>query len=91
MAQSPKTIGEHIKKRRLEKNLLQRETAEIIGLNECTIQNWEMNHSAPKVMYVPKIIDFLVYVQNVLRCRDNSLGEKVVFKRRMLGLSQKNS
>ena len=55
----------HIKKRRLEQNLLQREVAEIIGVTKSTIWNWENEYSHPKVMHMQKIIVFLGYTPNV--------------------------
>lgn len=58
---SPKTIGEHIRKRRLDLGLLQIEVAKIIGVTESTIWNWE-HGTEPEIRYMPKIIEFLGYV-----------------------------
>ena len=41
------TIGDHIRKRRLDLGLLQQEVAEQIGVAEATITNWELNHPSP--------------------------------------------
>jgi len=38
---NPVTIGDHIRKRRMDLGLLQREVAEIIGVTESSIWNWE--------------------------------------------------
>jgi DNA-binding XRE family transcriptional regulator len=37
------TIGDHLKKRRLDLELLQKDLAEQIGATTCTIQYWETN------------------------------------------------
>jgi hypothetical protein len=37
----PLTIGEHIRKKRMDLGLLQREVAEIIGVTESSVWNWE--------------------------------------------------
>jgi DNA-binding transcriptional regulator YiaG len=56
---NPKTLGEHIRKKRMDLRLLQREVAEIIGVNACTIHNWECSHLRPNALYIPRIIAFL--------------------------------
>ena len=37
----PKTLGERLKKRRLELHLFQKDVAKLIGTDTATIQNWE--------------------------------------------------
>jgi len=56
--ESPRIIGEHIRKRRMDLNLLQRDVAGIIGVTECTICNWENGERKPGTKYTPRIIDF---------------------------------
>ena len=41
--------------------LLQCEAAEQIGVDECTIYNWETNRVTPAVRLIPRIIKFLGY------------------------------
>jgi transcriptional regulator with XRE-family HTH domain len=53
------TLGDHLKKKRLDLGLLRKEAAQIIGVNPTTIRNWEINRFAPKIRYIPRIIDFL--------------------------------
>jgi hypothetical protein len=43
----PKTIGEHIRKRRLDLGLLQLEVAKMIGVTESTVWNWSMTRLRP--------------------------------------------
>jgi len=40
------TIGDQIKKRGLDLNLYLKNVANICGVNECTVPNWEKNKSA---------------------------------------------
>jgi transcriptional regulator with XRE-family HTH domain len=58
----PKTIGEHIKKRRLELGLKQKEVAARMGIHFCTLQLWERGIGDPGVSPLPRIIQFLGYV-----------------------------
>ena len=38
---NPKTIGEHMRKKRMDKRLMQSEVTNIIGVSEKSIWNWE--------------------------------------------------
>jgi transcriptional regulator with XRE-family HTH domain len=76
---SPKKIGEHIRKRRMDLNLLQRDVAGIIGVTECTIYNWENGERKPGTKYIPRIIDFLGYTP--FECPGDILGRLSYFKR----------
>ena len=57
----PKTIGDHIKKRRLDLKLFQHHVAEQLGVHKTTIHNWERNFNSPDRRLVPRIIQFLRY------------------------------
>nr|WP_262713269.1 helix-turn-helix transcriptional regulator [Mucilaginibacter frigoritolerans] len=57
----PQTLGEHIKKVRMDKGLLQKEVAEIINVSEDTITYWENGRFVPQIQYYPAIISFLGY------------------------------
>lgn len=80
------TLGDHLRKRRLDLGLTQREVAGIIGVNETTIVNWEKNHTSPPVKYLPKIVEFLGYIPFD---GGRSLGERIANCRKLLGLNQK--
>ena len=49
----------HIRSRRLDLKLLQRQAADQIGVDEATITNWEFYTSLPSVLYILTIIQFL--------------------------------
>ena len=57
----PQTIGEHIRKRRIELGLLQKDVAQQIGVIEDSITHWENGRYEPQVQHYPAIIKFLGY------------------------------
>jgi len=60
--QKLRTIGDHLRKKRLDKKLLQKNVAKIIGCDACSIWNWENNYNEPALKFIPKIIDFIGYL-----------------------------
>ncbi len=44
---NPKTIGEHIRKKRMDCRLMQSDVANIIGVSEESIWNWERGRTKP--------------------------------------------
>ena len=56
-----KSLGNHIRARRIDLGLLQSQVAELIGVHPMAITNWEGNASRPPVQYIPAIIRFLGY------------------------------
>ena len=55
----PKTLGERLKKRRLELHLFQKDVARLIGTHTATIQNWERGIYEPAGRFVARIVRFL--------------------------------
>ncbi|OGQ13087.1 MAG: hypothetical protein A2026_07180 [Deltaproteobacteria bacterium RBG_19FT_COMBO_46_12] len=55
------TIGDHIRKRRMDLKLTQKEVAEKLGVDKTAIQFWENNRVKPSLGNIPKIIEFLGY------------------------------
>ena len=58
---NPATLGEHLRKRRIDLKLFQKDIARIIGVDEASIWNWENNRTKPVLKLVPEIIEFLGY------------------------------
>lgn len=83
----PKTIGGHLKKRRHELKLQQKQVAGRLKINQCTYIKWEANRVDPEIRYWPRIIEFLGY--DPLRPTTQSLGDQLAATRRALGLSRK--
>jgi transcriptional regulator with XRE-family HTH domain len=75
---NPLTIGDHIRKRRMDLGLLQREVAELIGVTESSVWNWE-HGVEPEQHYNPKIIKFLGYIP--FDCPDDTVGRLAWYKR----------
>jgi len=79
------TLGDHIRKRRLDLGLLQKQVADQIGVYMATISGWEGNATPPAIRYIPAIIQFLGYDPLP---PTSTLPERLVIARRGLGLSQ---
>ena len=56
-----KTLGDHLRKRRLDLGLRQSDLAREIGVWTSTVNTWENRHFDPEVQHVPKIVQFLGY------------------------------
>lgn len=56
---TPKTIGEMIRKRRLDSGLRQIDVARIIGCDEMSVVNWEKGHTTPRVNRMAGVAKFL--------------------------------
>ena len=80
------TIGDHIRTRRLDLGLYQKDVAERIRVGTETITNWELNRSEPKIRYLPKVIEFLGYVPF---SPGESFPERLKAYRMVKGLTQR--
>jgi len=68
-----KTIGDHLRKRRLDLKLFQKDVANQLGVTTSTITNWEKNRTSPRLYLMPKVFEFLGYFpfeSNALSLRD---------------------
>lgn len=83
----PKTIGEHILKRRLFLKLSQPQLAKLLGVSPETILNWELNYRQPSINHMGKLIKFLGY--DPASINPSSIAELLLAKRRVLGWTQK--
>ena len=83
-----KTLGDHLRKRRLDLGLLQPDVALELRVNEMTISNWETNHTSPQLRLIPRILTFLGYCP--YHTHSESLGKRIRARRRLLGISQKD-
>lgn len=61
-AEDPVSIGDHIRKKRLQLKLCQIDVAGICGVSEDRIRNWEKNRSTPQIQFFPRVINFLGYI-----------------------------
>lgn len=83
----PKTLGEHVLKRRLNLKLSQPKLAKLLGVAAETILNWELNYRKPSINHIGKLIQFLGYDPELPN--PSSIAELLLAKRRVLGWTQK--
>ena len=81
-----KTWRDHVRVRRLDLGLMQKEVALMLGVEKATVSNWETNRSKPVVRFLPRIVEFLGYSPHT---RPMSFGEGLRMHRMDRGLSQK--
>lgn len=83
-AEQPVTLGEHLRKRRLELGLFQREVAKRLRIGQFTYLSWEKDRARPEVRWWPAIIGFLGYDPHP---EPWTFSEQLRARRRALGLS----
>jgi DNA-binding XRE family transcriptional regulator len=84
--EQPDTLGEHLRKRRIELGLFQKDVAQRLQVNEWTYLGWEHDRRKPSVRFWPRITSFLEYDPLPTA---GTLGERIKAKRWELGLSQR--
>ena len=83
----PRTIGEHLRRRRLGRGLLQREVAAELGVDPFTVLNWERNKVEPLAGLMPRVVGFLGYHPWT---PPGSVADWLRTARRALGLTQRD-
>jgi transcriptional regulator with XRE-family HTH domain len=83
---SPKTVGEMIRKRRLDLGLRQVDAAKMIGCDEMSVVNWEKGHRSPRVNHMAGVVEFLGFnpYQN-----GDTMAQRLVNHRKGDGITQK--
>jgi transcriptional regulator with XRE-family HTH domain len=84
----PVTIGDHLRKHRLDLGLFRREVAIRLGTTVDSIRKWENNWSSPSLSELPSIIEFIGYCPYDVRL---AFGEKVVLWRCCNGMTQEET
>ncbi len=84
----PQTLGDHLRRRRLGLGLLQKDVARKLCVGEWTYLKWEHDRAFPAIRIWPRFIGFLGYYPFKTR---QTLGERLLVKRRSLGLSRKRA
>lgn len=82
----PRTLGDHLKKRRTDLGLTQKEVARELGANHRSYENWETGKHEPEFRYWPGIIRFLGYDPST---EPTTFGEQIRAARRRDGFSQR--
>lgn len=83
-----RSLGDHLRARRIDLGLFQSAVAELIGVHELTITNWERNATEPEVQYMPAIIRFLGHDPSAAET-PLPFPERLAAARRARGLTQK--
>ncbi|MDT5261369.1 MAG: hypothetical protein QOC61_373 [Acidobacteriota bacterium] len=55
------TLGDHLRAKRLDRGLFQKQVADKIGVEVTSIYNWENNRGEPAVRFIPRVHLFLGY------------------------------
>jgi transcriptional regulator with XRE-family HTH domain len=79
-------MGDHLRARRLDLGLFQKDVAAQIICTVNTITNWELNRCQPELQYLLRIIQFLGY-DPTEEAELQSIGARLRAKRRRLGLT----
>jgi transcriptional regulator with XRE-family HTH domain len=87
IAVEPKTLGQHLRKRRIELHLLQHEVSRVLGVHKGSVQNWERGVGSPSIQQIPRIIRFLGYDPEP---EPKVWSQWIAFARRRLGLTQED-
>jgi transcriptional regulator with XRE-family HTH domain len=90
LPQVPRTLGEHLKRRRRVLGLLQRQVADQLGVSQWTVINWEQGVTTPVVAHLPSVIAFLGY-DPAPSPVPTTLGERLRARRIQCGLSIKQA
>lgn len=59
--ETPRTLGEHLKRCRLTRKLTQKQAAKLLGVCSNTVLHWEKNQTSPPSASIPAILAFLEY------------------------------
>lgn len=82
-----KTLGDHMRKTRIDKGLSQAKVATLLNVTEGTVTGWELGHHAPQVPQRARIIRFLGFDPSSEA--DTTLGQRIIAYRARFGLTQK--
>jgi len=59
--ETPRTLGEHLKRCRLIRGLTLTEAAGLLGVDFTTVHNWENGKTKPCPKHIPAVVRFLGY------------------------------
>ncbi len=82
----PHTVGDHVRKRRLELKLTQKAVAKLLGVSPFSVLNWEKHGMTPPTTSMGRVIEFLGY--DPIPCGE-TVAERIRAKRRQMGWSQR--
>jgi transcriptional regulator with XRE-family HTH domain len=83
----PNSLGEHLKKKRIDSGLLQKDVTNILNVCQNSIISWELGKTYPALKFMPRIINYLGYLP-FSEGDDVPLGEQLTTYRQIHGISQ---
>lgn len=81
-----KTIGDHIRKWRIDNWLVQRDVAKILGVCEDSVVGWEIRGISPAIRYIPAITQMLGYLP--IEVNTSTIAGKITHYRYSRGITQ---
>ncbi|MEO5906284.1 MAG: helix-turn-helix transcriptional regulator [Saprospiraceae bacterium] len=81
------TLGDHLRKVRLDRRLSQPQVAKMLKVTTDSITGWELNRYEPQARLASRVIQFLGY--KPFPEEGLSLGKKLFFARLLSGMTQK--
>jgi transcriptional regulator with XRE-family HTH domain len=82
-----KTLGDHLRRTRLDRRLTQGDKASILLVDTDAVMTWEMNRHQPTAKFAKPIISFLRYLPFTFE--GQSLGRQLYYARLITGHTQK--
>jgi transcriptional regulator with XRE-family HTH domain len=79
--ENPESLGDHLRKRRIELALTLKRAAARLGVTDYTVINWEYNRTEPPVTAIPVLVRLLGYAP----FPPTTLAERLLAKRRAVG------
>jgi transcriptional regulator with XRE-family HTH domain len=83
----PKTLGEHLRKWRLDRGLRQRDVADTLGVQEQAVTLWERNRRKPRLKSLAKLHELIGTEPPDL---GGSVGQRLRSQRIRLGWTQED-
>ena len=83
---NPQTLGEHIRKRRMDLNMTKKAMAIKFNVNEMTVGTWENNKHVPPPKHYANLIKYIGYLP--FETKNLSLGKQLYYARQVAGLTQ---
>ncbi|MEO6324034.1 MAG: helix-turn-helix transcriptional regulator [Thermoanaerobaculia bacterium] len=81
------SLGDHLRKRRLDLGLYQMDVAARVGADTKTVTNWELNRTEPDLAHLPALLAFLGFDP---RPEGQTFGERLYRARTAKGLSHRD-
>jgi DNA-binding XRE family transcriptional regulator len=86
--EDPKTLGDHLRRKRNESGLYQQQVASRLSVSEWTYANWENGRTTPGTVIYRRVIEFFGYYPHP---SPRTLGDRLRKIRRCLGQTSRQA